>query len=523
MTMKTLLHHFLENSASLYPEKIAVIHDKERISYQQINFMADNLALCLASNGITKGDRIALLLENSVDYIISYYAALKLGAVAAPLNPGLKPDGLLYLIDDLEPAVIITNFKCERLLKAVNLNNSIINLIIIRNPKHKWSDLSIPVFAFEDSIAEQGGILPQNNTTPNDLANIIYTSGSTGDPKGVMLSHQNLVSNIQSICHYLVLGKNDIQMVILPFFYVMGKSLLNTHIAVGGTLVINNRFLYPADVVNQMIDEKVTGFSGVPSTYAYLLNRSPLANCKDKLSSLRYCSQAGGHMALSIKQILRKALPSHTKIYIMYGATEASARLTYLDPDAFDLKTESIGKPIPNVSICILDEKGNEVPINKEGELVASGPNIMKGYWKDPKETVRVLSTKGYHTGDIGYRDSDGFLFVKRRKDGLIKVGGHRINPTEIEDVLMATQQLIETVVVGIPDSLLGKKLIALAVPNDDDFTEKSLMEECTKSLPKHKCPGDLFFVRVLPKNANGKIDRAKCIEMAKEKQHLTK
>jgi acyl-CoA synthetase (AMP-forming)/AMP-acid ligase II len=442
---------------------------------------------------------------------------LKIGAVAAPLNPGLKPDGLSYLLNDLEPTVIITNYKYERLLKAVNLDGLNINLIIIRNPKQKWKELSIPVNDFEESITRQGGSLPQNNITPMDLANIIYTSGSTGDPKGVMLSHQNLVSNTQSICRYLTLEKTDVQMVVLPFFYVMGKSLLNTHIAVGGTLVINNRFLYPADVVKQMINEKVTGFSGVPSTYAYLINRSPLESCRDKLVSLRYCSQAGGHMALSIKQALRKALPSHTQIFIMYGATEASARLTYLEPDAFESKTESIGKPIPSVSIYILDEKGDEVPNNTEGELVALGPNIMKGYWKDPKETTRVLSIKGYHTGDIGYRDSDGFLFVKRRKDGLIKVGGHRVNPTEVEDVLMATQQLVEAVVIGIPDNLLGKKLIALAVPKDDDCTEKSIMENSTKRLPKHKWPGSIFFIRVLPKNANGKVDRAKCVKIAKK------
>jgi acyl-CoA synthetase (AMP-forming)/AMP-acid ligase II len=516
--MKLLLHHFLENSASLYPEKIAVIHDKERISYLQLNHKAENLALCLKSNGIVTGDRVALLFENSVDYIIAYYAASKLGAVTAPLNPGLKPDGLQYLLDDLEPAVIITNYRCERLLKAVNLDNSITNLIIIKNPKQKWSGLSIPVIAFEDSILEQGALLPQNNIVPNDLANIIYTSGSTGEPKGVMLSHHNLVSNIQSICKYLSLNKEDIQMVVLPFFYVMGKSLLNTHMAVGGSLVINNRFLYPADVVNQMIDENVTGFSGVPSTFAYLLNRSPLASCRDKLSSLRYCSQAGGHMALSIKQNLRNSLPPHTQIYIMYGATEASARLTYLAPNYYKQKTESIGKPISNVSISILDDNGVEVPDGQEGELVASGPNIMKGYWKDPKETAHVLTSKGYHTGDIGYRDSDGFLFVKRRKDGLIKTGGHRVNPTEIEDVLMATDQLIETIVVGIPDDLLGKKLIALAVPNNEDCSPKFLIEACQKSLPRHKLPEDIFFIRVLPKNANGKLDRAKCIEMAQKR-----
>jgi long-chain acyl-CoA synthetase len=518
--MNLVLHQLFENSVQQYPEKIAVIHDKKRINYLDLNLKCDNLARCLKSNGISKGDRVALLFENCVDYIIAYYAAAKLGVVAAPLNPGLKPDGFQYLLDDLEPAVIISNNKCERLLKAVSIDHSTIKLIIIKNPKQKWDDFSIPVITFEDSIAPQEGSLPPNTITPNDLANIIYTSGSTGSPKGVMLSHKNLVSNTLSICQYLSLSHEDIQMVVLPFFYVMGKSLLNTHMAVGGTIVINNRFLYPADVVNQMINEKITGFSGVPSTYAYLLNRSPLASVKDKLSTLRYCSQAGGHMALSIKQDLRKVLPSHTKIYIMYGATEASARLTYLEPDFYNQKMRSIGKPIPDVSISILDENGIEVPDGQEGELVASGPNIMEGYWNDPEETTRVLSKKGYHTKDIGYRDSDGFLFVRGRKDGLIKTGGHRVNPTEIEDVLMATNQLIETTVVGLPDNLLGKRLVALAVPKNKDCTPTLLMETCRKTLPKHKWPNAIFFTRMLPKNANGKIDRARCLETAKKTTH---
>jgi long-chain acyl-CoA synthetase len=520
MVMNLVLHQLFENSVHQYPEKIAVIHDKQRISYQDLNLKCDNLANCLKLNGISKGDRIALLFENSIDYIIAYYAASKHGVVTAPLNPGLKPDGFQYLLNDLEPAVIISNNRCERLLKAVNIDDSVTKLIIIKNPKLKWRDYSIPVINFEESIAPQEGYIPPDATTPNDLANIIYTSGSTGSPKGVMLSHKNLVANIQSICQYLSLSHEDIQMVVLPFFYVMGKSLLNTHMAVGGTIVINNRFLYPADVVNQMIGEKVTGFSGVPSTYAYLLNRSPLVSVKDKLSALRYCSQAGGHMALSIKQELRKALPDHTKIYIMYGATEASARLTYLDPAFFNQKMRSIGKPIPEVSISILDENGIEVPDGQDGELVALGPNIMRGYWKDPEETARVLTKNGYHTRDIGYRDSEGFLFVKMRKDGLIKTGGHRVDPTEIEDVLMSTNQLIEAIVVGIPDKLLGKKLIALAVSKNAECSSKLLMEACTKALPKHKWPGDIFFIRVLPKNANGKIDRAKCIETAQKATH---
>ncbi len=513
------IHNFLENSANRHPDKVAVIHDDQRVSYNQLNTQADSLAVHLQTKGITTGDRIALLLENSIEYITAYYAALKIGAVAAPLNPALKPDGLRYHLNDLEPSAIITSFKSERLIKTTSLPEASLKLLIIKNPKQKWNDAPFNVSDYDETISDNHASFIAKKINETDIASIIYTSGSTGNPKGVMLSHRNIVTNTNSICQYLDLSEKDIQMVVLPFFYVMGKSLLNTHMAAGGTLVINNRFMYPADVVRQMIEEKVTGFSGVPSTYAYLLNRSPLAASKNKLGSLRYCSQAGGHMAKSLKKELRMSLPKHTQIVIMYGATEAAARLTYLDPAYFESKIESIGKPIPNVSISLLDEEGKKVPDGKEGELVAMGPNIMQGYWKDPKDTAQILNAKGYHTGDIGYLDKDGFLYIKRRKDGLLKVGGHRINPTEIEDFLMATNQLIETSVMGLTDKLLGNKLIALIVPKNENCDPKNLMEICAKGLPNHKHPADIIPVRTLPKNANGKIDKTKCQQIASKTQ----
>lgn len=508
-----LIQNFLENSAARHPDKIAVIHDDQRMTYAQLNTQANNLAAHLQENGIAKGDRIALLLENCTEYVISYYATLKAGAVAAPLNPGLKPDGLQYLLNHLEPTAIITSFKSERLLKAADLNSIGLKLLVIKNPKQKWQNTQYKTATFEEIITTRGSLT--NSVIPENLASIIYTSGSTGEPKGVMLNHKNIVSNTNSICQYLHITENDIQMVVLPFFYVMGKSLLNTHVAAGGTIVINNRFMYPADVVKQMIKEKVTSFSGVPSTYAYLLNRSPLKASKDKLINMRYCSQAGGHMAKSLKLELRDALPKQTKIVIMYGATEAAARLTYLDPGQFNDKIDSIGQPIPDVTIRLLAHEGRDVPDNEEGELVAQGDNIMQGYWKDADDTAKVLTDQGYHTGDIGYRDNEGFLFIKRRKDGLLKVGGHRINPIEIEDFLLATDQLIESSVVGLPDKLMGNKLIALIVPKNDDYEPIKLKETCAKGLPNHKQPTAIIPVKALPKNANGKIDKIQCQQIA--------
>ena len=512
-----LIHNFLENSAARYPDKVAVIHEKTRATYGQINTDADRLAAFLAGRGVKKGDRVVILMENSVEYVVAYYGILKAGAVAVPLGTDLKPDGLNPLLAELEPVAIITSTRFERLLQASDLNVANLNTLVIHNPKLRWESNNLSIFTFQQATCN-----PQPSThnpqptsrqiIPSDLANIIYTSGSTGRAKGVMLTHGNIVANANSICEYLKLTNSDIQMVVLPFFYVMGKSLLNTLFAAGGTLVINNKFAFPATVINQMIEERVTLFSGVPSTYAYLLHRSPLKKNKESLTHLRMVTQAGGHMARSVKSALREALPDHTQICIMYGATEASARLTWLDPDYFEQKIDSIGRAIPGVTLKILDDQGLELPQGAKGEVVASGPNIMQGYWRDPEATAKALDHNGYHTGDVGFEDPDGFIFLEGRRDNLLKVGGHRINPQDVEDALLATELAVEAAVVGIDDDLLGKRLAALVVPLNGDTSPEAIMEKCSSLLPKYKMPAELRFVRALPKNANGKVDRNGCI-----------
>ncbi len=511
---QTLIHHFLEKSAQAYPDKIALIHEEVRATYSQINANANRLARWFSIHGVSIGDRIVILLENSLQYVESYYGVLKAGGIAVPLSTDLKPDGLKYLISKLEPKFIISSSKFERLLKAASLENVGLEAYILKGPKLKWSSEPCPVVLWEDVLEIEDSSNLDISIDNSDLASIIFTSGSTGAPKGVMLTHHNIVSNTLSICKGLHLSDKDIQMVVLPFFYVMGKSLLNTHVAVGGTVVINNKFAFPATVIKQMVEEQVTGFSGVPSTYAYLLHRSPLEQYRHQLQSLRYCSQAGGHMVRQVKEALRDVLPEHTDIYIMYGATEASARLTCLDPKMFKKKIGSIGKPISDITIKIIDGSGQEISDSGTGELVASGPNIMRGYWKDTEATSQILDNLGYHTGDHGYRDKDGYYYITGRKDDLLKVGGHRINLMEIEDAIMETELVLESVVIGVPDSLLGHKLIAFVSPKNENLTRNQLVGRCSLKLPKFKLPEEVVFISSLPKNTNGKIDKPSCLKL---------
>ena len=509
-----LIHHFLEISAANFPRKTALVHDTERVTYHDLNRMADGLASWLLGAGIQPGDRVVLLLVNSQEYVASYYGILKSGAVAVPLSTDIKPNSIIPLLEELEARFVITSYRFERMLQSIDWQGSGVSRLLIHRPKRDWGQSAIGVVPLEDILDAPNTVHLHVDVQPTDLAAIIYTSGSTAKPKGSMLSHDNIVANTFAICHYLKLSSDDIQMVVLPFFYVMGQSLLNTHMAVGGTVVINNKFAYPADVLNQMVTEQVTGFSGVPSTYALLLYRSPLRAYRDRLTSLRYCSQAGGHMSPQIKSDLRQALPKHTEIYIMYGATEASARLTYLEPCQLSVRPNSIGKPIPGVILRVMGTDNNEVPHGQWGEIVAQGPNIMTGYWRDPESTAAVLGASGYRTGDIGYMDADGFFYVSGRKDNILKVGGHRISTQEVEDALATTGLVIDSVVFGLPDPLLGHRLAALIAPKDEGCSANEILASLAALIPRYKFPAEVKLCRNLPQNASGKIDRGKCLKL---------
>jgi acyl-CoA synthetase (AMP-forming)/AMP-acid ligase II len=493
-----------------------VIHNGQRVSYREVNARANAIAKWLIENGAAKGDRVVLMMENGPDYIAGYYGALKAGASAVPLSPELKAAAIGPIVSELEPKALIAT-KCPEVeLKAIGPDLLSGANLLIRKPQLKWEGVA-SVQAWDDLDGEGRGRNPQTDLSISDLASIIYTSGSTGKPKGVMLTHANIAANTRSICSCLRIGADDIQMVVLPFHYVMGKSLLNTHFAAGATVVINNSFAFPASVVKQLVDESVTVFSGVPSTFAYLLHRSPLRKSRDQLGALRYCSQAGGHMADRVKHDLREALPPHTDIFIMYGATEASARLTYLEPSLFSSKLGSIGKPVVGVTIKVLDADGREVAAGQIGELVASGPNIMAGYWKDTESTSKVLDGSGYHTGDLGFRDEEGFLYITGRRDNLIKVGGHRVNPQEVEDAMLATGLAIECSVVGLDDPLLGMRLAAAVVVKEKTVDRTALLNACAERLPKYKLPSLVEIVAKLPLNNNGKVDKNACFSLFRQ------
>jgi len=490
------LTRFLEDSIRKYAENPCVVHGSNRFTYSDINRFSDELSFKLADKGLKKGERVVILLENSAEYVISFLAILKVAGVVVPLNTQLIPRELSYFLKDSSPKFVITDSRYQSSLEGL-IDPSSILLFDKVNLKKKL-------------IPAACKLKPETNKG-YDLTMILYTSGTTGKPKGVMLSHTNLVENAKSIIKYLRLSSRDRMMVILPFYYSYGISLITTHIRVGATLVIDNRFLYPNVILDTMEKEETTGLAGVPSNFAILLRKSAIR--KYKLSKLRYVTQAGGALAPEMIKEFVGIFP-RIKFYVMYGQTEATARLTYLAPRFLKNKIGSIGKAVPGVKINILGENDKKVKAGQAGEIVASGPNVMLGYWNSPEETKAVFRKEGLYTGDLARLDKDGFIYLVSRKKEMIKSGANRISPLEIEEVVCQMPGVLECAAVGIKDEILGEAIKLYVVKNGRDFTENDILRFCKINFSAYKVPKAIEFVSSLPKTDSGKIKR---VELAKQ------
>ncbi|MHC4944405.1 MAG: class I adenylate-forming enzyme family protein [Planctomycetota bacterium] len=502
-----LLYDYLFSSAERFPEKPAMITEGERIDYETLLARSDQLCAALISTGLKPGDRVILYTDNSAGYVAAYFGTLLAGGAVVGQSTGNRERQLKAAVNHCRASGIITSGRHIRIVEKVLVECPSIRFVFYDGELPSAPDVrGLPFRTLPEIFEKEKGKAPKPLMKRDDLAQIIYTSGTTAEPKGVMLSHKNLFANTESIIQYLELTHNDKVMVVLPFYYSYGNSLLLTHIACAGTLVIDNRFAYPEKVLERMREEEVTGFSGVPSTFAILVHRAGLKN--HELPSLRYLTQAGGPMSPALARELQESLPK-TKIFIMYGQTEASARLSYLDPGELLHRSGSIGKAIPGVDLTIRNKDGEEVPVGEVGEIIARGDNIMEGYWQNPSMTQEVLKPDGLHTGDLARRDEDGYLYIVSRKSDMIKSGAHRISPKEIEEVIMEEGRVHEVAVVGEPDSIMGETITALVVPKPgQELTDREIARICAKNLPPYKVPKKIEFRENLPKTASGKIIR---------------
>ncbi|MCP4607478.1 MAG: acyl--CoA ligase [Planctomycetes bacterium] len=481
-----------------YPDKAASVCQDGEMTYSELEKLSSILACALMERGIHKGDRVAILIENSHEYIISFFGVLKARAVTVPIETQIVSRELVFHLEDCTSTIILTDYNHYSLIKDALQN-------LASPPSVMIVDRSSLITT---NAGDRSTELLDAHCTSDDVACILYTSGTTGKPKGVMLSHANLVTNANSIVEYLNLTSDDRVMVVLSFSHSYGLSLLTTCMKTGGTLVIDNRFAYPNVILQTMSTKKVTGFAGVPSHYAMLLRKSALR--KHELPELKYVTQAGGALPPAMIQEFTDIFPN-VKFYVMYGQTEASARLSYLEPELLHKKMGSIGKGIPGVILDVLDENGQKVSPEKTGEIVAQGTNVMLGYWNSPQETASILRNGKLYTGDLATVDVDGFIYVVGRSKEMIKSGGNRISPLEIEEVVYQVPGISECAAVGIPDELFGE-VVKLFVVTDSmtETLEKDITIFCKQNLASFKVPKQIEFVATLPKTASGKIKRSK-------------
>jgi acyl-CoA synthetase (AMP-forming)/AMP-acid ligase II len=483
------------------PDALAISDGFEQASYQALSKQVGQVAQYLLHNGLKKGDRVALVVANSVNYAAIFYGIWAAGGVTVALNTQAKARDILNWIKHSGARWLFAENQHPELAAISQGLASTTTLIQVGE---RACDAATHDHWRE--VLQQETMQPGLKLDPTDLASIIYTSGTTGHPKGVTLSHGNLSANVSSILKYLQLTENDSILNVLPFYYSYGNSVLHTHLAVGGSLILENNLVYPHRVIEKMARKTVTGFSGVPSTFALLLGRVNLEEYD--LGSLRYLTQAGGAMAPTLADKLLAALP-HAQLFIMYGQTEASARLTYLPPEKIREKRGSIGIAIPETLIEIRDKQGHRTPPGKTGEICAFGDNIMQGYWGDPEKTAQVLKDGWLYTGDLAHTDQDGYLYIDGRSSDMIKSGANRISPKEIEEVIQEVDGVMEVAVIGSPNEMLGEIIKAYIVPKPGSKLEKmTIQRHCKNNLAIYKIPKEIQFIDELPKTASGKIKK---------------
>lgn len=481
------------------PRAHAICLGQSKRTYGELNDCVNGMLACLLSLGVEKGGRMILAADNSFFWVAAYLGALRAGLVCVPLPVSTSLEDLDYILRITGARIVFAGARF-----AARARGHFPGCHLITG--HDIAPL--PEVASQRTISQcvampLAGRLP--TVRSGDLAALMFTSGSTGKPRGVMVSHGNIIANTESIVEYLKLTSRDRIMAVLPFHYCFGASLLHTHLRVGGSLVLENSFMYPETVLQRMIETMCTGFAGVPSHFQILLRHSTL-RCR-LFPHLRYIQQAGGHLAPNLVRELVEALPG-VEVFVMYGQTEATARLSYLPPALLGQKSGSIGKGIPGVQLSVLNEAGEAVRPDEVGEIVAEGGNIALGYWDSPRESARSFRDGRLYTGDLATVDADGFIYVVGRSGDFIKCGGKRVSCRSLEDTVLGCQEVLEAAVVGMSDEVLGEAVRLFVVPRDGSALalDERLRLYCKSCLTPQLLPREIVILPALPKNSAGKI-----------------
>lgn len=502
-----LLHGLLERTAQRLADKPALETPEYTLTYGRLENEASRLAASLQRLGIERGDRIALFMQNRAEFAVAAFAALKAGAIFLPISAQTKPGKLAYILDDSAAKLLVTETRLGTIyqqairecrgLEAVVVAGAAESTGAAGKIEHPYGEL-----VCEPADPEPPGLIDQ------DLAAIIYTSGSTGDPKGVMLSHLNMVSACRSVSGYLGLREEDRIFCALPLSFDYGLYQLLMAARVGATVVLERSFTFPHQALTRLCEKRCTVFPGVPTMFS-MIARLDLDSCD--LSGVRLVTNTAAALSTPLIRQIRRGFAEAT-LYSMYGLTECK-RVSYLPPEELDRRPDSVGRGMPNQEVYLVDEAGNRLPNGSVGELVVRGSHVMRGYWNKPGATAQRLrpgpipGENVLHTGDIFRTDDEGFLYFVGRKDDIIKCKGEKVSPVEIERAIGRMDGVMDVAVVGVPDPLLGEAVKAfVAVAPDCELNITDIQRYCRSHLEPYMVPASVEVCAELPKTANGKI-----------------
>lgn len=511
--MATLIHHLVQETAGREPHRVALGYRGQSLDYETLWRQSEAAANAFAALGLTRGERVGIYLEKRFETVIAMLGVAAAGCVFVPINPVLKPRQVTYILRDCNVRFLVTSAQRAAGLELETCPD-LSRLILVDGANVAAQGARPTPLAWDDALIAIGGARPAR-VIDTDMAAILYTSGSTGNPKGVVLSHRNMVAGALSVSQYLENAATDRILSVLPLSFDAGLSQLTTAFAVGATAVLLN-YLLPRDVLRACAEAGITGITGVPPLWIQLAELEWPEAAK---RSMRYFANTGGHMPFATLQKLRAALP-RAKPFLMYGLTEAF-RSTYLDPAEVDRRPDSIGKAIPNAEIMVVRPDGQPCAPEEPGELVHRGALVSLGYWNDPERTAErfrpapaqpsgiCLSEMAVWSGDIVRRDAEGFLYFVGRRDEMIKTSGYRVSPTEIEEVAYSTGLVGAVAALGVPHPRLGQGIILVATPPAGARLDgEALLEHCRQNLPQYMVPLRIEERETLPRNPNGKIDR---------------
>ncbi len=487
----------LENSAIEYPDKVAMRHEGRSLTFNELNKQCNKLCWGLNNKGLRAGDICALMMPNSLEFVVSYYALSKMGCIILPLNFLLKSHELQYLMSDSKPKAFIgmTPYLEEARYVLKKTKDVSIKLASGIGEDEDFGRL-------EDIYVNKGDyqIYPSKR---EDTLILLYTSGTTGIPKGVMLTHENLVSVCQ-ICAKIVYSDPDAIVIgTLPLYHIYGQNrVLNTPIYLAQTVELLSRF-DPEKVMDLIEEHEKTIFFGVPTMYHRLVEAASKRHLKRH--SLKHCVSGGASLPVEIHERFEALFKA--KIYEGYGLSESP--LCISNPYGKLIKPGSIGIPIPQYQAKIVGEEGREVGFDEVGELAVKGPGVMKGYLNHPRETEESLKEGWFFTGDLARRDHDGYIYIVDRKKQVIIRGGYNVYPREIEELLYQLPEIQEACVFGIGDPDLGEEVAAAVVLKEEVKASKESIQEYVKNrVAPYKYPRVIKMLKSLPKGPLGKISK---------------